>query len=625
MRGKGDSRWIWRCHIDTSQPNPAVWAFIRRYLEPFDAAVFTMEQFVPPDFPVERVDIIPPAIDPLSPKNMPLDDDMARALLEWIGVEPDRPLVSQVSRFDPWKDPLGVIEAFRLARHDVPNLQLALVGSMALDDPEGWEVYRQVRAESLHDPAIHIFTNLTGVGNIEVNAFQRLSQVAIQKSIREGFGLVVSEALWKGTPVVAGNAGGIPLQMADGVGGRLVDTVEECAAALVALLAESRRREGAGTQGPRARARALPVATPPPERARVAARAGARPSRRTGRAARSRVRDGRRRVGHGAGRDLRRRDLSILLRGVPAAVRAQSGSLPRRRAHGRNPLSESVRAQCPRPSAWPRQAGRARRVVDPPRPPHDEHARRHGHRRCRVGRPGRGRLERSGGRLADMAGRRSDLTALGLAIVLLVAGALTRGVGAQPSSIAGWSAPVTASQLHLQDPTGALASGRVLVAARTVGDPTFAQTVVLLFAYSSDGAAGLIVNRRTSVPVQRLLPNLPVPEGPAPRVFLGGPVSVAGIRALLRSPAGTVDGRRILTDVSLLGTPEALKAAMAGGVTAERLRLYVGYTGWGPGQLEREVRRGDWFVFDGDSAVVFDPEPDTLWRREVRLTEMRAV
>jgi trehalose synthase len=238
LRGKGDSRWIWRCHIDTSQPNPAVWAFIRRYLEPFDAAVFTMEQFVPPDFPVERVDIIPPAIDPLSPKNMPLDDGMARALLEWIGVEPDRPLVSQVSRFDPWKDPLGVIQAFRLARHDVPNLQLALVGSMALDDPEGWEVYRQVRAESLHDPAIHIFTNLTGVGNIEVNAFQRLSQVAIQKSIREGFGLVVSEALWKGTPVVAGNAGGIPLQMADGVGGRLVDTVEECAAALVALLAD---------------------------------------------------------------------------------------------------------------------------------------------------------------------------------------------------------------------------------------------------------------------------------------------------------------------------------------------------------------------------------------------------
>jgi trehalose synthase len=121
-------------------------------------------------------------------------------------------------------------------REEVPALQLALVGSMALDDPEGWDVYRQVREASHMDPGIHVFTNLTGVGNIEVNAFQRLSQVAIQKSIREGFGLVVSEALWKETPVVAGNAGGIPLQMADGVGGVLVDGVEACARAVAGLL-----------------------------------------------------------------------------------------------------------------------------------------------------------------------------------------------------------------------------------------------------------------------------------------------------------------------------------------------------------------------------------------------------
>ena len=114
----------------------------------------------------------------------------------------------QVSRFDPWKDPLGVIAAYRLVREEIPGVQLALAGSMASDDPEGWEVYRQVRAASESDPLIHIFTNLTGVGNIEVNAFQRLSSVIVQKSIREGFGLVVSEALWKGTPVVAGRAGG---------------------------------------------------------------------------------------------------------------------------------------------------------------------------------------------------------------------------------------------------------------------------------------------------------------------------------------------------------------------------------------------------------------------------------
>jgi trehalose synthase len=236
LRGKGNARWIWRCHIDTSQPNPSVWAFLHDYLKPFDAAVFTMEAFVPPDFPIARVEIMPPAIDPLSPKNMPLADATARGVLEWIGVELDRPLITQVSRFDPWKDPLGVIAAYRLAREEVPALQLALVGSMALDDPEGWDVYRQVREASQSDPGIHVFTNLTGVGNIEVNAFQRLSQVAVQKSIREGFGLVVSEALWKDTPVVAGNAGGIPLQMADGAGGVLVQTVGECAKAVVALL-----------------------------------------------------------------------------------------------------------------------------------------------------------------------------------------------------------------------------------------------------------------------------------------------------------------------------------------------------------------------------------------------------
>lgn len=254
LRGKGSARWIWRCHIDTSQPNPGIWAFLHDALEPFDAAVFTMEQFVPRDFPIARVEIIPPAIDPLSPKNMPLADATARGVLEWIGVELDRPLVSQVSRFDPWKDPLGVIAAYRLARTEVPGLQLALVGSMALDDPEGWDVYRQVREASQSDPGIHVFTNLTGVGNIEVNAFQRLSQVAIQKSIREGFGLVVSEALWKGTPVVAGNAGGIPLQMADGAGGVLVENVDECGKALVALLNDPERARDLAQKG-RARVR----------------------------------------------------------------------------------------------------------------------------------------------------------------------------------------------------------------------------------------------------------------------------------------------------------------------------------------------------------------------------------
>jgi trehalose synthase len=249
MRGKRDARWIWRCHIDTSHPNPEVWAFLRPYLVPYDAAVFTMEAFVPPDFPMARVDIIPPAIDPLSPKNLPLDDFVARQLVSWIGIRPTRPLVTQVSRFDPRKDPLGVFAAYRLVREQIPDVQLALVGSMATDDPEGWDVYRQIVEASRTEPLIHVFTNLTGVGNIEVNAFQRLSHVMVQKSLREGFGLVVSEALWKGTPVVAGRAGGIPLQMADDVGGILVDTVEECAAAILALLRDRERAAVLGRRG----------------------------------------------------------------------------------------------------------------------------------------------------------------------------------------------------------------------------------------------------------------------------------------------------------------------------------------------------------------------------------------
>jgi len=246
VHGRGDARWVWRCHIDTSAPNPAAWRFLRPFLSDYDAAVFTMGEFVPPDLPVARVRTIAPAIDPLSPKNLDISTRTAEQILDWIGIEVPGPLVTQVSRFDAWKDPFGVIAAYRLVREEIPGLQLALVGSMALDDPEGWEVYGQLSEHAANDPLIHIYTNLTGVSNVEVNAFQRLSDVVVQKSIREGFGLVVSESLWKGTPVVAGRAGGIPMQMPEGVGGVLVDTVEECAAALLELL---RDRELAGALG----------------------------------------------------------------------------------------------------------------------------------------------------------------------------------------------------------------------------------------------------------------------------------------------------------------------------------------------------------------------------------------
>lgn len=247
--GKGSTRWVWRCHIDTSEPNPDAWSFLAPYLEGFDAAVFTMPEFIPPGLPVSRTAAIAPAIDPLSPKNIDLDRRMANHILDWIGVDLPGRVITQVSRFDAWKDPLGVIDAYRLVREEIPDLQLALVGSMALDDPEGWDVYRQVSDAAGRDPLIRIYTNLTGVGNVEVNAFQRLSEVIVQKSIREGFGLVVSESLWKGTPVVAGRAGGIPLQMQDGVGGRLVQSTEECARALLELLCDPELAGALGQSG----------------------------------------------------------------------------------------------------------------------------------------------------------------------------------------------------------------------------------------------------------------------------------------------------------------------------------------------------------------------------------------
>nr|AHE39446.1 Glycosyl transferase, group 1 [Streptomyces sp. F2] len=251
LRGRSDAAWMWRCHIDSSQPNPDVWARLRPLLADYDAAVFTLGAFAPPDLPTGRVEIIPPAIDPLSPKNMDLEEGFAARVLGWIGMDTTRPLLTQVSRFDPWKDPLGVITAYHLVKRQMPDVQLALVGAMALDDPEGWQVYRQISEAVADDPDIYLLTNLTGVGNIEVNAFQRHADVVIQKSLREGFGLVVSEAVWKGTPVVAGRAGGIPLQLPDGAGGHLVSSADECAEAVLALLADpanARRMAAAGRE-----------------------------------------------------------------------------------------------------------------------------------------------------------------------------------------------------------------------------------------------------------------------------------------------------------------------------------------------------------------------------------------
>lgn len=236
FNGGDGARWVWRCHIDTSEPEAGLLSYLTPFMREYDALVFTMEQFVPKTLEHPRVTVMAPGIDPLSPKNIAVSERMCRQIARWMGVDLERPILTQVSRFDPWKDPEGVIRVYRRVREEMPGLQLALLGSLAQDDPEGWGIYQRIREQTQGDLDVHVATNLTGVSNVEVNAFQRHSDVVIQKSIREGFGLVVSETLWKGTPMVAGPAGGIPLQMEDGVGGFLAEDDDEFAERVLYLL-----------------------------------------------------------------------------------------------------------------------------------------------------------------------------------------------------------------------------------------------------------------------------------------------------------------------------------------------------------------------------------------------------
>ena len=186
--------WIWRCHIDSSTPDRAAWEFLRPYVEHYDRAVFTLPQFVPPDLSVP-VTVIAPAIDPLTSKNRELPGYLSRETVAELGIDIARPLMIQVSRFDPWKDPLGVVDVWREARGAFGELQLALVGAMAGDDPEAWRIYQELEVEVSDEPHCYLLTNQMGVTAHEVNALQRVADIAVQKSIRGGFGLVVSETL----------------------------------------------------------------------------------------------------------------------------------------------------------------------------------------------------------------------------------------------------------------------------------------------------------------------------------------------------------------------------------------------------------------------------------------------
>jgi trehalose synthase len=237
--------WIWRCHIDVSTPHPETWNFLKNYVERYDASIFSMPEFAQklslPQF------MVPPSIDPLSDKNKALPDSEINKVLEKYNLDPNRAIITQISRFDRLKDPLGVIRSYQLVRrrHDC---QLVLAGGSASDDPEGAEVLQEVRAAAEVDPDIHILS-LPPFSDLEINALVRGSTIVMQKSLKEGFGLTVTEALWKRRPVIAGAVGGIKLQILNGITGFLVHSPEGAANRAIELLNDQQLRESIGANG----------------------------------------------------------------------------------------------------------------------------------------------------------------------------------------------------------------------------------------------------------------------------------------------------------------------------------------------------------------------------------------
>lgn len=237
------ARLVWRCHIDLSHPTEHVWRFLRRAVSRYHAAIFHVPQFARSDLPIPQW-LIAPSLDPLSDKNRELSDTEISAVTDRFGIDRKRPLLVQVSRFDRFKDPLGVMTAYRLVRQTF-DCQLVLAGGNATDDPEGGQVLAEVREAAAGDPDIFVL-ELPPESDIEINALQRAATVILQKSIREGFGLTVTAGLWKGKPVIGGAVGGIPSQIVHRVNGFLVHSPEGAAFRLRFLLTHPRAAERMG-------------------------------------------------------------------------------------------------------------------------------------------------------------------------------------------------------------------------------------------------------------------------------------------------------------------------------------------------------------------------------------------
>jgi trehalose synthase len=239
-------KWVWRCHIDASHPHRRAWRFIDQFVRGYDASIFSLPQFVQP-MPHPSY-IISPSIDPLSDKNIDLPQAELDAVGSHFGINPDAPMIAQISRFDRFKDPVGVIQSYKLAKCYVPNLQIVLAGGGATDDPEGEAVIDEVRFAAGNDPDIKILL-LPPDAHRTINALQRLADIVLQKSTKEGFGLTVTEALWKGKPVIGGDTGGIRLQVINFHTGFLVNTPEGASLRIRYLLNQKQKREEMGSKG----------------------------------------------------------------------------------------------------------------------------------------------------------------------------------------------------------------------------------------------------------------------------------------------------------------------------------------------------------------------------------------
>lgn len=237
--------WLWRCHIDVSTPDPAVWDFLRPYVEQYDGSIFSMPEFSQ-ELPIPQF-MVPPSIDPLSDKNRELTEDEITAVVQKHGLDPERPILTQISRFDRLKDPVGVIQAYRLVKRRY-DCQLLLAGGGASDDPEGEQVLQEVREAANDDPDVHVKL-LPPFSDLEINALVRGSTIIMQKSLKEGFGLTVTEALWKRRPVIGGSVGGIKLQLLNGVTGFLVHSPEGAANRAIELLGDEALRQTIGANG----------------------------------------------------------------------------------------------------------------------------------------------------------------------------------------------------------------------------------------------------------------------------------------------------------------------------------------------------------------------------------------